>query len=351
MIARHDIDKFVKAVLFAALICPIFSGWAHAADQDQLCGAKSPSDYQKAVDLAESATKLMQQGNTDESIRTIAEAQRLAPQQPAIEDRFAYILSHSGKTSEAIEHEKRAVALAPNDPELWRNLGLTYHDLGDETSAAKALQKFVYIAPSHPEAERARKFIERYQAMAEIAKDDNATDYFNAATRGQLYWWHKNGKPIKVFVSSKGCPDPKLLEIVRVGFDDWSKASNQIFFQFVSDPKNADMQILWTDDVKQVHDSSEGGEARCEYTDDRIDKSQVTFLTTRMIMHGQLMPEKAHWFALHEIGHALGLLGHSPNHEDIMYWACPGTFTEVKLSPRDIETMRMLYSSTNGEKK
>jgi tetratricopeptide (TPR) repeat protein len=324
---------------------------AFAEDQNQWFGAKSASDYQRAVDLADSALSLLSQEKFDESLKAISEAERLAPAMPAIEDRFAYVLSHTGKSSEALPHEQKAVALAPDDPELWRNLGLTYHDLGDETSAAKALQKFVYIAPSHPEAERARKFIERYQAMAEIAKDDNTTDYFNAATRGHLYWWHKNGKPIKVFMSSVDCPDPKLLEIVRKAFDAWSNASNQIWFEFVGDPKKADMKILWTADVKQVHDPGEGGEARCEYTDDRIDKAQVMFLTTRMIMHGELMPEKTRWFALHEIGHALGLLGHSPNHEDIMYWACPGTFAEVKLSPRDIQTIQMLYSSTNGEKK
>jgi tetratricopeptide (TPR) repeat protein len=337
-----------KSIWFVLLLISLFVPLARADDRPS--GTKSESDYKQAVSLADSAITLLESGKTDESIKSMAEAERLAPGMAGIQDRFAYVLSHAGKSSEALEHEKRAVALEPSNPEYCRNLGLTYHDLGDETNAAKALQKFVYLAPSHPEAERARRFIERYEAMAEISKDDSASHYFNAATREHLYWWHKNGKPIRVFISSEGCPDPKLLEIVRNAFDEWSNASSQIFFELVKDPKNADLQVLWTADVKKIFDPNEGGEAKCEYTDDRIDRARITFLTTRMIMHGQLNPEKARWFALHEIGHALGLLGHSPNHEDIMYWACPSSFTEVKLTPRDKQTLKMLYTSPTGEK-
>jgi tetratricopeptide (TPR) repeat protein len=344
------LDK-TAIILVLVLLLVAVSSLVALAESNRLFGAKSIGDLKRAIDLSNSAQSFLEQNKIDESITAITKAHDLAPDLGEIEGVWGCILSASGKLKEAVEHEKRAVQVKPDDAMLWRNLGLTYHTLGDETSAASALQKFVYVAPTHPESERARKFIERYQAMAELARDDSVNNYFNAATRGQLYWWHKNGNPIRVFISSSGCPDPRLPEIVQNAFGDWSNASDQVWFDFVRDSKSADLKIFWTKNASELIDSTEGGEAKCEYTDDCIDRAQITFLITRMFIDGKLMPEKAHWFALHEIGHALGLLGHSPNHEDIMYWACPGAFTEIHLTDRDRQTLKMLYASASGAKK
>jgi predicted Zn-dependent protease len=48
----------------------------------------------------------------------------------------------------------------------------------------------------------------------------------------------------------------------------------------------------------------------------------------------------------HEMGHALGIAGHSPNPEDIMYALAPST--SQKLTDRDRETLRKLYAKPNG---
>jgi hypothetical protein len=42
----------------------------------------------------------------------------------------------------------------------------------------------------------------------------------------------------------------------------------------------------------------------------------------------------------HELGHAIGLLGHSPNPDDLM---CAKTDENSKLSSRDLNTVRKLY--------
>jgi predicted Zn-dependent protease len=48
--------------------------------------------------------------------------------------------------------------------------------------------------------------------------------------------------------------------------------------------------------------------------------------------------------ALHEIGHSLGLLGHSPVPEDIMYCAEGLAEAPQNLTERDKKTMKLLYS-------
>ena len=46
--------------------------------------------------------------------------------------------------------------------------------------------------------------------------------------------------------------------------------------------------------------------------------------------------------ARHELGHALGLWGHSPQAEDVMYMAQTGLYPAI--SDRDVQTLRLLYS-------
>ncbi len=50
------------------------------------------------------------------------------------------------------------------------------------------------------------------------------------------------------------------------------------------------------------------------------------------------------WICLHEIGHALGLMGHSTNHSDVMYSSMPLATNNRGLSERDKNTVKHLYS-------
>jgi predicted Zn-dependent protease len=51
---------------------------------------------------------------------------------------------------------------------------------------------------------------------------------------------------------------------------------------------------------------------------------------------------------VHEIGHALGLLGHSPLRDDVMF-AILADEPVQRPTERDLATLRRLYKQTAGE--
>ena len=80
-----------------------------------------------------------------------------------------------------------------------------------------------------------------------------------------------------------------------------------------------------------------------------ISRVDITFLT----VSANLPPlsttyskEDIRETALHEIGHALGLAGHSLNPNDVMYFASASIERKIsELSSRDKNTIRKLYAN------
>jgi hypothetical protein len=83
------------------------------------------------------------------------------------------------------------------------------------------------------------------------------------------------------------------------------------------------------------------------------DRMRVSFDVPELVVyladeHGLLNEGQVERIALHEIGHALGMLGHSPNPSDLMY-AAYRERTEVRgLSTEDVNSFVSLYRLPSG---
>jgi hypothetical protein len=164
--------------------------------------------------------------------------------------------------------------------------------------------------------------------------------------------WHVADFPIKVFVR-KNIQLPEFYEqfdlMVRDALNQWCKATdNVVKYKFVNDKESANVVFDYTerrDQVSREHEPNLEGTAenRTRMEDHSIDSSDITVLVKDAPGASSFKkPYMIKKLLLHEIGHALGLHGHSPNPEDVMFSATtPAPF--ATLSKRDINTIRRVY--------
>ncbi len=160
---------------------------------------------------------------------------------------------------------------------------------------------------------------------------------------------------IKVYMDpAPGATSAQLESEVKEAFDTWTKVTgNKIRFEF-GPKQGADITITWTPTTAGFRDPSEAGESSVDYSTPpgpkrtwdnpgNITHAKVKLSTTD-INHKEWQAGQFKLLVLHEIGHALGIFGHSNNANDIMY-TLKGA---PSLSPRDINTVNILYKAVSG---
>lgn len=138
--------------------------------------------------------------------------------------------------------------------------------------------------------------------------------------------WDVKKFPLKVAFendSSAALPDYYRLAVVRAFLQWQSSTNNLIKFAFVDNDKDAEILIK----IVPSADMSKCNQEDCKYVvayttpginGDFLKKMTITFYDLNNI--GQPFSEKEIFnTALHEIGHSLGIMGHSYNKDDLMY--------------------------------
>lgn len=178
-------------------------------------------------------------------------------------------------------------------------------------------------------------------------------DYLDDITEGgRLVRWSLSKMPLKIYIESapQGIRNfqPAFASQVRRAMDIWTGVLNhQLSYIPVNDPNKADIRVHWTNTIDTRGHSGDGGTA---YTaglmiphirNDQIDYMEVKIATFDI----QGKPQSSdiiYAVAIHELGHSLGLLGHSDNPGDIMFAENQHV---IAPSKRDLNTIRRLYST------
>ena len=115
-------------------------------------------------------------------------------------------------------------------------------------------------------------------------------------------------------------------------------------FKFVDDGEGADILCSWTSDPSKLPSRANDGVTEV-HTDETglIQTATVLILTDPTIDVLGRSDKDIKSVSLHEIGHALGLDGHSPNPADIMFFGGGLADSKRDLTARDRQTLMRLY--------
>lgn len=147
--------------------------------------------------------------------------------------------------------------------------------------------------------------------------------------------------PIYVFIR-----DDAYTTLTRRALKQWQDAAGGLL-SFVQTTSEKDAQIIIIFSEKPIGEMDKAFYAGITHTtrkqDGSLQQAKVKILTKR---NGNPVPESVlSNVVLHELGHAIGVAGHSNNTGDIM--STGGSAANSTLSARDIKTVRMLYSKTD----
>lgn len=179
----------------------------------------------------------------------------------------------------------------------------------------------------------------------------NPTYLHDSLKEGMVVRWPDSAMPIKVYIApfrwyekSKQQESYAYNQMVYDALDVWSSVSNgKIKFAPVATIDKSQIDISW----RRINRTSLG---HCEYVFNKqalLYSAEIKIGISDGIIHAKYnsIDEVRHTI-LHEIGHALGILGHSDGAGDIMY--VPHQYGVTELSDRDIQTIKTLYELPPG---
>lgn len=171
----------------------------------------------------------------------------------------------------------------------------------------------------------------------------------NAPMDTKIVHWDKKSFPLTVsFYKEANVPDYYEMK-ARTAFDTWERISNG-FFRFNYTDGDADIEVRFVP-LGLSGRGERGHLGNPAFTTPLIKKDKLKKMTIFMHdrdRHSRYYPQDAvYTFILHEIAHALGVMGHSQNANDLMYMSNMATVVtgiEASITNADLNTLYLLYN-------
>lgn len=326
-----------------------------------LCLVVAPVDCKTVISNLESAamkpfnagTDLLKAGNYQDAIVKLSEACKLAPDFPEAFENFGLCLMKLGKAAQAEEKFEKAYDLDPKSESTLVNLGTVKQMLGKTDEAFSYLNKYLEDYPHGQNVQAVKDMIANFKGVLKqrenVPSSAGKEDYFEEVSASHTMRWDARKMPLHVLIKS-GIGKVGYSDLYPTSFtqamDQWSAASNgKVSFTLVNDQTDADIICEWTDNPKDLLTPMEGGECRMSCDSDGTPfRAEIIILTKPQKDHLTDQTESMLIVCLHELGHGLGIHGHSSQLGDIMF-AFASPMKKQMLSERDKKTIQKLYAT------
>lgn len=193
----------------------------------------------------------------------------------------------------------------------------------------------------------------KYQILANIGEN-----YIEQAPEdGQILRWDTTKFPLRVYIKNNSPSAPQyFVPTIQQAFLQWQRSSsNLVRFQFTDDESQANIIVT----INSSTDMKKCDSGDCKYTTayttpdiegNLLRKMNIFFYDSNNL--GQPFSQKEIYnTALHEIGHSLGIMGHSFNKDNLMYMETNqdnSYFNQFRsdfqsISQVDLNTLNLLY--------
>jgi len=272
-------------------------------------------------------------------------------------------LLDQGLFRQAVAAYNAAIAEDPQFVQAYHNLALA-SEMVDRKQALDAWKRFVDVATGREEFKfdlaRAQARLQILEALPPLPDTMHPNRYVPEA--GDYYWeisrnsegeeW--NRFPVRVFLGN--APDIKWQQGAREAYAAWAAVFP---LELVSLPQQADIRVSWEGGVfEKGHVGGEMEWVRVESAGGTLAARRIAVIAVDLRFPWSKDDMRA--IITHEMGHALGIKGHSSAKKDIMFMEkqetryrvpVPGLprpifwrFLVKQPSPRDINTLIRLYN-------
>lgn len=313
----------------------------------------SRSMYEAVLLLKDGTIKLKSNDNAG-AVESFRHAAKLAPEFPEVQHNLGIALAKVGKSKEAIVHLEKARKLNPKLASTWLSLGGLYQTEGRIYEALNTYKQYLSRFPNDPAAKKVSSLVKGLTSEAEAEgytgsqKTQQEDNYLNEITRRGVVRWSASKMPLHIYIKpGDGVPEykPEYYQLLIEAFKDWQKASSGLVsFKFVENKDSSDIQCSWTNNPKDLNNIAEAGETRLSSTSRGIVRGTIKFLTVPLMKSLPVTKNRMRYIFLHEIGHVLGMAGHTNNPSDTMFYSMNLKDEWKDLSSRDAKTIQMLYS-------
>jgi tetratricopeptide (TPR) repeat protein len=245
------------------------------------------------------------------------------------------------------------------NPDALFYLGLTYTQMRRYEEARKAFEYVIQLVPpNHELAAKSRNNISYLTsqqitlasnsgkanqiiktALSRTSKDNYLT---HVIPNGKIVHFSTQKMPLKVYISNGFHINgwhTGMKQAVSSAMRRWQSASGgKVSFVQTANANQADITVRWQ---KNFSDNILGV-SPFQSVGNTIIRSDITLAVYYPNSDQPIPQAELVTIATHEMGHAIGLKGHSPYPDDVMYYSTSHSGDQA-LSQRDINTIGMLY--------